>query len=97
MGGHSNNSVVHMHDQRNRKKGLFFEARRDSHESRLGVKMYLFSRKRVLMDSMKRCLGVIFQTPPNMSSKKACLGKFGGKIEQNARLGAFFLERENRD
>ena len=31
--GHSNNSVVHMRDQKNAKKGLFFEAERDSHES----------------------------------------------------------------
>ena len=53
LGGHSNNSVVHMHDQRNVKKGLFFEAKRDSRESRLGVKMCLFLRKRVLLDSIK--------------------------------------------
>ena len=44
----SNNSVVHMHDQKNMKKGLFFEAERESH---LGVKLCLFLRKRVLLDS----------------------------------------------
>ena len=71
--GHSNNSVVHMRDQRKAKKGLFFEAGRDSRESRLGVKMCLF-RKRALLDSSKGPLGVIFQTRLNMSSKKACLG-----------------------
>ena len=33
------------------------------HESRLGFKMCLFSRKRVLFDSIRECLGVIFQAP----------------------------------
>ena len=55
QGGHSNYGAVHMHDQRNTKKGLFFEAKCDSHESRLGVKMCLFLRKRVLLDSIKVC------------------------------------------
>ena len=42
--------------------------------------MCRFLRKRVLLDSIKGCLGVIFQTPPNMFSEKACLGvNFGGK------------------
>ena len=36
-----------------RKKGCFFEAKHDSCESRLGVKMCLFLRKRVLLDSIK--------------------------------------------
>ena len=36
--------------------------------------MCLFFEKGVLFDSIKGCLGVIFQTPPNMSFKKACLG-----------------------
>ena len=31
--GHSNKSVVHMQDQRNAKKGLFFEAKCDLPES----------------------------------------------------------------
>ena len=63
-----------------RKKGLFFEAKRDSRESRLGVKMCLFSTKRVLLDSIKGRLGVIFQIQPNMSSKKSLFGdKFAGK------------------
>ena len=66
--------AVHMHDQRNTKKGLFFEAKRDLHESRLGVKMYLFLRKRVLLDSIKERLGVIFQTVPKMSPQKSLLG-----------------------
>ena len=44
-GRHWNTSIVHMRDQRNVKKGLFFETKRDSRESRLGVKMCLFSRK----------------------------------------------------
>ena len=34
------------------KKGLFFEAKHDSCDSRLGVKMGLFLRKRVLLDSI---------------------------------------------
>ena len=61
-----------------------FEAKRDSRESRLGVKICLFRRKKVLFDSVKGRLGVIFQTPLNMSYKKACLGVnlelFGGKV-----------------
>ena len=39
-------------------------------ESRLGVKMCLFLRIRILLDFGKGAL--IFQTPPNMSSKKVC-------------------------
>ena len=47
--------------------------------------------KRVLFGYYKGHLGVIFQTPPNMSSKKAYLGvKFGGKITQNSCLGDVF-------
>ena len=69
-GGHSNYSAVHMRDQRNAKKGLFFVTKRDSRESRLGVKMCLFLGKRVLLDSIKGRLGVIFQTSP----KEAYLG-----------------------
>ena len=74
QGGHSNYSAVHMRDQRNAKKWLFFEAKRDSRESRLGVKMCPVLRKRVFLDPSKVRLGIIFQTPPNMSSKTACLG-----------------------
>ena len=72
-GGHSNNSVVHMLDKRNAKKGLFFEAKRNSRKLRLGIKICLFLRERVLLDSLKGHLGVSFQIPPNMSSEKACL------------------------
>ena len=62
-------------------KGLFFEAERDWHETRLGVKMCQFLKKRVIFDSIKGCLWVIFQTLPKMSSKKACLGvNFGAKL-----------------
>ena len=42
-------------------KRLFFETERDSRESRLGVKKYLFSTKRVLFDPIRVCLGVIFR------------------------------------
>ena len=43
------------------------------------------------MDSFKGYLGVIFQTPPNMSSKKAYLGvNRGEKIVQNSHLGDVF-------
>ena len=47
-GGHSNTNAVHMPDQRNATKGLFLKAKCDSRKLRLGVKMCLFSRKRVL-------------------------------------------------
>ena len=65
-GGHLNNSFVHMRDQRNVKEGLFkfFEAKCNSCEERLGVKMCLFLRKRVLLDSIKERLGSFYQTPP---------------------------------
>ena len=78
----SNKSVVNMRNQRNGKKGLFFEAKRDLRESRLGVKMCLFLRKRVLLDSTKGSLGVVFQIPANMFPQKRLFrrGKFGGKI-----------------
>ena len=52
-GDHLNNSVVHMRDQRNAKKGLFVEAEHDLPKSRLGVEMCLFLRKRVLLNSIK--------------------------------------------
>ena len=62
-----------------------------SRGSHLGVKICLFWRKRVLFDSVKGHLGVIFQTPPNMSSKKSLFrGKFGSKIVRNLRLGCVF-------
>ena len=60
-GGHSNTSVAHMHDQK--KKGMFFEAKRDSQELRLQVKIYLFSEKGYFLDPIREHLGVIFQTP----------------------------------
>ena len=69
-GGHSNN-VVHMHDQRNTKRGLFFCPKHDLYK--FGVKMCLFLIKRVFLESIKVHLEVIFQTPPNMSSKKSLL------------------------
>ena len=37
-GDHLNNSVVHMRDQRNEKKGCFFEAERDSRERRTTIR-----------------------------------------------------------
>ena len=87
-----------MCNQRNAKKGLFFEAKRDSHESHLEVKMCLFFRKRVLFDSIKGHLGVIFRTPPKMSPQKSLFrDKFESKIVQNSSLGGVVLERENRD
>ena len=93
-----NNSVVHMRDHRNVGKGLFFEAKRDSHESRSGVKMGLLLRKRVFLDSIKGRLGVIFQTSPNMSSKKACLGvSLEEKSWEIHDKGVYFLERGNCD
>ena len=58
--GHSDNDVVHMHDQRNVQKGLFFEAKRDM---RLGVKMCLLLRKSrhsTIHVPQKACLGLNF-------------------------------------
>ena len=57
--------------------------------------MYIFLRKRALLDSVKGYLGVIFVTPPNMSSKKVCLGvNFGEKSHKILVQGVYFLERE---
>ena len=65
-GGHSNNSVIHMRDQRNMKKGLFLRLNAIRGNRIYGLKMRPFLRKRVLLDS----IGVIVQNHP----KKACLG-----------------------
>ena len=57
--------------------------------------MGLFLRKNGPLNSIKRCLEVIFQTPPNMSSKKSLFrGKFGGKIVRNSCLGRVFPGEE---
>ena len=85
-----------MGNQRNRKKGLFFEAKHDLHESQLGVKMCLYLRKRVLLDSIKGCLGVVFQSLPKISSKKACLEvNLWAKLLETLFKGSFFLETGN--
>ena len=80
-GDHLNNSVVHMHDQRNVTKGLFFEAERNSRELRLGVKMCLFMRKRVLLVSIKGHFGSFLKLHQTCPPKKG--GKYGDKIVQN--------------
>ena len=67
---HLNNSVVHLRDQRNMKKGLCFEAELDLRESRLGVEMCVFMRKRVLLDSIKGCLGSFFKLHQTCPQKK---------------------------
>ena len=60
--------------------------------------MCLFLRKRVLLDSIKVCLGSFFklQQTTHMSFKKKGLfrGKFGGKIAQNSPLGVFSCRGE---
>ena len=84
---HLNNSVVHMRDQRNAKKGLFFEADRDWRESGLGVKMCLFMRKRILLDSIKGCLGSFLKLHQTCPQKKK--GKYGDKITRNCVYGCF--------
>ena len=71
-----------------RRKGCFMRSRkRDSRESWLGVKMCLFLRRRLLLDSInmiKGHLGVLFQTPPKNSPQKACLAAHLGKIARNS-------------
>ena len=72
--------VLYTCTTRKNAKKVGVKAKRDSRKLQLGVNMYLFLRKRVLLDSLKRHLGEIFQTQPNMSAKKACLGvNMGGK------------------
>ena len=90
--GHSNNSVVHMGHQRNVKKELFFEAKHDTRELRLGVNMCLFLRKRVLLDSIKGRVGVIFQILPNMPSQKSLFRvDLGAKSHKVLDERVFFL------
>ena len=89
--GASNKSVVHMLDQRSVKKGLFFEAKL---KQQLGVKMCPFLRKKVLLDSTKECLGVIFQTLPNISSKKSLLGINLGQNRAKFLLSGCFSREE---
>ena len=60
-GGHSNTSVVHMLDQRNMKKGFFFEPEHDLRESRLGSKRACFQEKESFLNSIREHLGVIFK------------------------------------
>ena len=52
-GGHWNNSVVHIHDQRNSIKGLFFEAKCDSREALIRGQNVPIFEKRVLLDYIK--------------------------------------------
>ena len=89
-GGHSDNSVVHMRDQSNAEKGLFSEAKHDPCKLRLGVKMGLILRKRVLFDSIKGRLGIIFKLHQICPPKRTFRGKFGGKIMPNSHLGCVF-------
>ena len=87
-GGHLNCSVAHMRDQSNMKKGLFLEAKCNLRELQLEVKMCIFFRKRVLLDSIKGRLGVIFKTPANSRqnhTKFPFRGCFPGKGK--SRLG----------
>ena len=89
-----------MCDQRNAKKGLFLEAKRDWGKSPLRCQNVPIFEKKGPFGFYNGCLRVIFHTPPDMPSKKACLEVNWGKIMQNSRLwGIFpvFVEGENRD
>ena len=86
--GHSNTSVVYMHDQKNANKGLFLKAIHENHD--WVSKCACFQEKRSFFNSIKESLGVIFQTSlfhQNVPSqkKKSCLGvNLGAKIVQNS-------------
>ena len=76
-GGCLNTGVVHMHAQRNKKKGkegcflrlhMILEI-----ESRLGIKMQLFSRKGSFLDSIRGIKGSFFICPPPKKKKKILL------------------------
>ena len=66
-----------------------FEAERDS---RLGVKMCLFMRKPVLLDSIKEHLGSFFRNSTKHVLQKR--GNYGDKTARNLRLGVFFRRGE---
>ena len=86
----SNSSVVHMHNNRNLKKG-FFESECDL--QKLGVKTCLFSRKGTFFNSIKGRLGVIFSNssiPQNVFKIYLFRGKIDCKTMQNSCLGMFF-------
>ena len=52
--------------------------------------MHLFLRKRVFLNSATGRLGIIFQTPQNKYSKKACLGvNLGENCEKFSFRGCF--------
>ena len=61
---------THTRPEKRERRVVFFRL------SPLGVKMCLFLRKRIILNSIKGHLGVIFQTPPKCPppKKKACLG-----------------------
>ena len=84
-----NDSVVHMRDQRNMKKRIVFAILVNCEP---GVKKcaYFLEKGSFWILYTKGRLRVIFQTPPNMSSKKACLGVNLGAKMQIFRLGGVF-------
>ena len=60
--------------------------------------MCLFLGKRVFLDSFTGRLGVIFHTPPNISSKKSFFGvNLGAKSCEILIKGAFSMERGHRN
>ena len=97
MGGRPQIIVVHMHDQRNAKKGCFFRLNVIHVNRHRGQNVPIFEKKRVLLDSIKGCLGVIFKnSTKHVLQTRLFRGKFWGKIMQNSRLEGVFLERGNR-
>ena len=94
---HSSHCVVHIRDQGNTKKKLFSMAKCDLCESQLRIKMNLLLRKTVLLDTIRGIQGLFFKPRQTCPPKSLNRGQFRGKIVQNSCLGAFFMERENRD
>ena len=82
--------VLYTYTTREMQKGLFFEAKRDSCKSGLGVKMSLFFRKGSFWILLRGVWRSFSQTPPNMSTMFR--GKFGGKIAQNSHSEGVFPE-----
>ena len=63
-----------MRDLKNMKKELFFEAKRDSRESLLGVKISLICEKKGLFGFYQRAFKGHFSNATKHVLQKACLG-----------------------
>ena len=90
-GGHSSNSVVHMRDQGNTKKGCFFEAKCKFARILIrGQNMPILEKKCPLGFYLGALKGSYFYSTKYVLPKSLFRGKFGGKIAQKSCLVGVF-------